>query len=157
MVQEQVYIRKICPSTFFRCYPSNFEVNTLFESQDRLFQFCKPWRARVPVLSYSKYSLLFLPIIGTEPAISRWYYHHQCETCLIHWCDSHSYKYFGVRKNLRLMATKRVMVKGLDCGIVVREFVLQSRYYIHFWANTLGKGMNPLILPAILLGEWLWH
>ena len=42
-----------------------------------------------------------------------------------------------------------VMVKAMDCGIVVREFVLQSRYYVHFRPNTLGKGMNPLILPAI--------
>ena len=42
-----------------------------------------------------------------------------------------------------------VMVKAMDCGIVVREFVLQSRYYVHFRANTLGKGMNPLILPAM--------
>ena len=42
-----------------------------------------------------------------------------------------------------------VMVKALDCGIVVREFVLQSRYYVHFRANTLRKGMNPLILPAM--------
>ena len=39
-----------------------------------------------------------------------------------------------------------VMVKVMDCGIVVREFVLQSRYYVHFRANTLGKGMN---LPAM--------
>ena len=39
-----------------------------------------------------------------------------------------------------------VMVKAMNCGIVVREFVLQSRYYVHFRANTLGKGMNPLIL-----------
>ena len=38
-----------------------------------------------------------------------------------------------------------VLVKAMDCGIVVREFVLQSRYYVHFRANTLGKGMNPLI------------
>ncbi len=38
-----------------------------------------------------------------------------------------------------------VMVKSMDCGIVVSEFVLQSRYYVHFRANTLGKGMNPLI------------
>ena len=30
-----------------------------------------------------------------------------------------------------------VMVKAMHCGIVVREFVLQSRYYIHFRANTL--------------------
>ena len=49
-----------------------------------------------------------------------------------------------------------VMVKAMDCGIVVSEFVLQSRYYVHFRANTL-------ILPAVrlnstttvLLGEWL--
>ena len=37
----------------------------------------------------------------------------------------------------------------LDCGIVVRESVLQSSYYVHFRANTLGKGMNPLILQAM--------
>ena len=42
-----------------------------------------------------------------------------------------------------------VMVKAIECGIVVSEFVLQSRYYVHFRANTLGKGMNPLILPAM--------
>ena len=43
-----------------------------------------------------------------------------------------------------------VMVKAMNCGIVVREFVLQSRYYVHFRANTLGKDMNPLILlPAM--------
>ena len=42
-----------------------------------------------------------------------------------------------------------VMVKAMDRGIIVRESVLQSRYYIHFQANTLGKGMNPLILPAM--------
>ena len=42
-----------------------------------------------------------------------------------------------------------VMVKAMDCGIVVSEFVFQSRYYVHLRANTLGKGMNPLILPAM--------
>ena len=41
-----------------------------------------------------------------------------------------------------------VTVKAMDCRIVVREFELQSRYHVHFRANTLGKGMNPLILPA---------
>ena len=40
-----------------------------------------------------------------------------------------------------------VMVKAMDCGIVVSKFVLQLRYYVHFRANTFGKGMNPLILP----------
>ncbi len=37
----------------------------------------------------------------------------------------------------------------LDCDIVVSEFKFQLHYYIHFRANTLGKGMNPLILPAM--------
>ena len=42
-----------------------------------------------------------------------------------------------------------VMVKEIDCGIVSSKFELQSNYYIHFRTNTLGKGMNPLILPAM--------
>ena len=37
----------------------------------------------------------------------------------------------------------------MDCGIVVCKFVLQLCYYVHFRANTLGKGMNPLILPGM--------
>ena len=41
------------------------------------------------------------------------------------------------------------MVKALDCGIIVSEFELQSPSYGHYWINTLGKGMNLLILPAM--------
>ena len=48
------------------------------------------------------------------------------------------------------MCPRGEMVKAMDCEIVVREFVLQSRYYVHFRANTLRKGMNPLILPAMV-------
>ena len=44
---------------------------------------------------------------------------------------------------------RRVVVKAMDCGIVVSEFLLQSCYYVHFRANSLGKGMNPLILAAM--------
>ena len=42
-----------------------------------------------------------------------------------------------------------VMVKAMDYGIVISEFVFQLRNYLHFRANILGKGMNPLILPAM--------
>ena len=42
-----------------------------------------------------------------------------------------------------------VMVKATDREIVVSEFERQLRYYVHFRANTLGKGINPLILPAM--------
>ena len=41
------------------------------------------------------------------------------------------------------------MVKAMDCEIVESEFELRSRYYIYFRTNTLGKGMNPLILLAM--------
>ena len=42
-----------------------------------------------------------------------------------------------------------VIVKAMDCRIVVSEFVRQSRDYVHFRPNTLGKGMNHLTLPAM--------
>ena len=32
---------------------------------------------------------------------------------------------------------------NLQYGIVVREFELLSRYYVHFRTNALGKGMYP--------------
>ena len=41
------------------------------------------------------------------------------------------------------------MVKELDFEIIVSMFELQSRYYVPFWANTLKKGMNLLILSAM--------
>ena len=42
-----------------------------------------------------------------------------------------------------------VMVKVMDCGIVVSEFVLQSCYHVHFQTNTQCKGMNHLIIFII--------
>ena len=42
-----------------------------------------------------------------------------------------------------------VMAKVLDCGLKLSEFKLPSHYYIYFQINTLGKGMNPFIPPAI--------
>ena len=54
-----------------------------------------------------------------------------------------------VRPSLLRRCLCGVMVKALEWGIVVSEFELHSRYGIHFWTNTLGKGMNPLILPGM--------
>ena len=58
-----------------------------------------------------------------------------------------------------------VMVKKLDSGIVVSEFELQSRNYVHFRTNTLGKGMNPPHPPiyalngttTVFLKGWIWY
>ena len=41
------------------------------------------------------------------------------------------------------------MVKVMDYGILGGMFELQSRNYVHFRANTLEKGIKPLILPAL--------
>ena len=41
------------------------------------------------------------------------------------------------------------MIKAMGRGIVVSELEFQLHYYVHFQTNTLGKGMNPLILPVM--------
>ena len=51
--------------------------------------------------------------------------------------------------NFLMGCPRGVMIKWMDCRIVVSEFVLQSRCYVHFRANTIGKGRNPLILPTV--------
>ena len=42
-----------------------------------------------------------------------------------------------------------IMAEVLNCSFEVSRFKLQLCYYLNFRANTLGKGMNPLILPAM--------
>ena len=41
------------------------------------------------------------------------------------------------------------VAKVLDCDLEVGKFKLQSRCYVYFWTNTLGKGMN-LLIPSII-------
>ena len=40
----------------------------------------------------------------------------------------------------------RVVLNVLECEI---EFELRQRYYVYFQTNTFGKGINPIIFPAI--------
>ena len=42
-----------------------------------------------------------------------------------------------------------VVVNMLDCNIIVNKFKLQLCYYVHFWTNTLGKGIEPPSPPAM--------
>ena len=37
----------------------------------------------------------------------------------------------------------------LDFDIFVKDFELQSRDSVHFWTNTLEKGMNPITFSAV--------
>ena len=54
-----------------------------------------------------------------------------------------------VKKLSEFLVGSSVMVKAMGGGFIVSEFELQSLYYVHFRTNIHGKGMNPLILPAI--------
>ena len=51
----------------------------------------------------------------------------------------------NVVRNHFVEITRGVMANALHDGPYVIEFKLQSRYHIHFWTNTFGKVMNPLI------------
>ena len=59
---------------------------------------------------------------------------------------------------MKTIVRKPLMVKTLDCGIVVSEFELQSRYYVHFRTNTLVKDMSlhvyTLVYTYIFKSIW---
>ena len=54
-----------------------------------------------------------------------------------------------------------VIVKVMGCGIMLREFKLQSRYYVYFQRNTLeptsptSYGLNST--GTALLEGWIWQ
>ena len=69
---------------------------------------------------------------------------------------SHSNKHKKEKANKRIEKKREwprgVMVKAMDCEIVVSEFELKSRYDARFRANTLGKGMNPRLNSTTTIG-----
>ena len=50
-------------------------------------------------------------------------------------------------------SAQKIVSKVLDCKIVVCKFELQSYYYVHFWANALGKSMKPSYSPRYRLNS----
>ena len=68
--------------------------------------------------------------------------------------------------NRRAGCPRGVMVKAMDCGIVVSEFILQSRPLLLSLSDKYpweryeppyppSYGLNST--TTVLLGEWLWH
>ena len=62
---------------------------------------------------------------------------------------THTLTHIHARTHTHTVCPRAIMVKAMDSGIVVSEFELKSRYNIHSRTNNFGKGMNPLILPAM--------
>ena len=93
---------------------------------------------------------LLLNLICLNQSGSHRWIHNKNDEIILHWTcgDIMQVQLVDVLENFE-GCPRGVMVKAMDCGIVVREFILQSWYYVHFRANTLGKGKNPLILPAM--------
>ena len=48
-----------------------------------------------------------------------------------------------VGRNLR-----GLVANMLNCDLMVNEFELWSRYYVHFWINPFGNAMNSLYPPS---------
>ena len=57
---------------------------------------------------------------------------------------------FHKKFNVCNVVSHGVVDAVLDCEIVVSDFELQSRYYIHFWNNTSGKCMK-LLIPLLCM------
>ena len=75
-----------------------------------------------------------------------------CKSEIIH---LHTVKWFQVLLSFFFLYTvnwgnpRDVMVKAMDCEIVVSKFVLQLPYCVNFRANTLEEKYEPLILAAL--------
>ena len=57
--------------------------------------------------------------------------------------------FFNEKKSVNFLIELKKMYSFHLIYFLPYKTVLQSRYYVHFRANTLGKGMNPLIHPAM--------
>ena len=100
-----------------------------------------------------------IQIRRTRHAVFCWRSRNKLISNVLLWTPSHERACVGrlTRTYLQKLGTNTVvkklrechcgvMVKATDCGIVVSEFELQLRYYVHFGTNTLGKCLKPLIL-----------
>ena len=96
--------------------------------------FCMNWSTNFRGLPFNE-EMVPSWLKQMNPALSRL----QFSDILIH-------KDFKFRNNIEKWESFRgVVANMLDYDIVVSDFELQSRYYVHFRTNTLEKGMNPFI------------
>ena len=69
--------------------------------------------------------------------------------------NKNEYEKYKMKENRKIITnsthwsfTYGVVANVMNCNIVASDFVLQSRYYIHFQTNALRKDMNSFI-PAM--------
>ena len=93
------------------------------------------------------YIYIYIYILSHTRVCTRTYAHSHTHTfrcththTLSH-TNSHTFTYTTVYKGCHRGTVGNV----LDCDIVVSEFELHSRYYVHFQTNTFGERINHLI------------
>ena len=89
----------------------------------------------------SVYRILSCPILSANPAYA--ISSHNCHRN-VSLPPSLEWHVWPGRRSTYNKSIRNVAANVLDFGIVVNEFELLSRYYYHFWTNTLVKGMNQL-------------
>ena len=67
--------------------------------------------------------------------------------CVVSKLFSHSNQMQIISKQIYVGCPRDVMVKAMDCRIVVCEFELQSRYYVHFRARYPWEKYEPPYPP----------
>ena len=131
----------ICPLAFFKCFMFNLWVHT--ESWTE----CYIWTTgvdcfnsvnndQVQVFSYSKYSvLLFRPVVGFEPATSRWFYSEtlskQMPNPLCHVFLPDTKRTLAITKPLYLVMVNRIG-KVYPCG---SNKGFSMRFCVDFWVQ----------------------
>ena len=63
--------------------------------------------------------------------------------------SSNNLNHLTVCKQIIVVSPCGVMAKVIDRGLEVSEFELQSGYYIRVRTNTIEKGLDRLIPPAM--------
>ena len=71
-----------------------------------------------------------------------------CEIQLPIKCIILVFNWFFLRPSSGRGCSCGVMVKAMDCGTVVSEFVLQSCYYVHFRAKYTWERYEPPYPPS---------
>ena len=74
---------------------------------------------------------------------------HMQSLLKLHEMNAITHTHVWIRADVLYQHSKTSMASPIILGLKVSKFELQLHYYIHFWANTLGKVVNLLIPSAM--------
>ena len=160
-------------------YIKDININVQRTRFPNLYAWNKPWRVDMPLRSIKLVPITsHIPTMTLFPLICIDLAREQTTLSELKW---EAFKTFPVDKTSWLVDIdhvmdkrtarenrgypRRVMVKAMDCRIIVSEFELQSRYYVHFREKYPWERYEPPYPPChvlnsattVLLEGWLWN